>query len=547
VAKEQKEEFIKALVGFEDGCKGFYWYRAYFIAAAGIAEFKNCSIAEADEIVAQIIKWGFGCFNVEKQGWQRFLDPIEEGARAAIPETNRTKAITALVELINHSQNIKYIRNKVAKLLISIDSGNSTAIAILKESINKAPNILEDFIKIRQDENIPCQEESYLTISASDNSTDINTLIEVINEPQDENTLWQAVDSLRKIASGNTTAIIALVELLNKYQNGIILEAAVYSLGEIGLGSSTAIAALIKLIEIKLIEKSQDEKSQDEFICKLAANCLGKIGSGNLTAIDALVKLIVNSQEQDTCGLAVYNLKKILRYVQMEGVVTALNGYLSDETYENDLRRYRHYYYLIWYCAQNMPYPAFYQAWHQQEGVDKTTTSDSQSLNQANLPQSLQSAIANDPQLSQTIHLICIDSSQFIERDRPAAEIYDQMLDQNCPECDPVPKTMSALKLYWNSLKRNSHKRPVLVFYASSTEPYSEAFLTDLSKFKGAICVVTSPPTPLLRGEGSKNSSGSPSSLQGEGVRGWGSLQLFAPSQAIANLLEWLRENVGEK
>ncbi|NEQ20675.1 MAG: hypothetical protein F6K28_15840 [Microcoleus sp. SIO2G3] len=103
-----------------------------------------------------------------------------------------------------------------------------------------------------------------------------------------------------------------------------------------------------------------------------------------------------------------------------------------------------------------------------------------------------------------------------------------------------------ALKLYWNSLKRNRNKCPVLVFYASSTEPYSEAFLSDLSKFGGAICVVTSPPTPLLRGEGSKNSSGSPSSLQGEGVRGWGSLQFFPPSQAIADVVQWIREKVPE-
>ena len=121
------------------------------------------------------------------------------------------------------------------------------------------------------------------------------------------------------------------------------------------------------------------------------------------------------------------------------------------------------------------------------------------------------------------------------------------MLDQNCPECDRVPETMLALKLYWNSLKRNSNKRPVLVFYASSTDAYSEAFLIDLSKFKGEICVVTSPPTPLLRGEGSKmpseenkSSSGSPSSPWGEFFRGWGSLQLFAPSQAIADVVEWI-------
>jgi hypothetical protein len=59
-----------------------------------------------------------------------------------------------------------------------------------------------------------------------------------------------------------------------------------------------------------------------------------------------------------------------------------------------------------------------------------------------------------------------------------------------------------------------------------------------------------------LVGEGSKSSSGSPSSLQGEGVRGWGSLQLFAPSQAIAkrcceaqiaDVVKWIQEKVQEE
>ena len=74
VGKEEKEAFIKALVKFKDGCNDFYRYRAYFLAAAGIAEFKDCSLA--DEIVSQIIKWGFGYFNEEKQKWRTFLDPI---------------------------------------------------------------------------------------------------------------------------------------------------------------------------------------------------------------------------------------------------------------------------------------------------------------------------------------------------------------------------------------------------------------------------------------------------------------------------------------
>ncbi|MBP0009509.1 MAG: hypothetical protein J7526_13720, partial [Roseofilum sp. Belize Diploria] len=58
VEDEKKEQFIEALVNFEDGCgewnlekvdRGFYQYQAYFLAAVGIGEFKSCSLT--DEIV----------------------------------------------------------------------------------------------------------------------------------------------------------------------------------------------------------------------------------------------------------------------------------------------------------------------------------------------------------------------------------------------------------------------------------------------------------------------------------------------------------------
>jgi hypothetical protein len=76
---------------------------------------------------------------------------------------------------------------------------------------------------------------------------------------------------------------------------------------------------------------------------------------------------------------------------------------------------------------------------------------------------------------------------------------------------------MPALKLYWNSLRRNSDKQPVLVFYASSTEPYSEAFLTVLSKFGREICVITEQHFDHIP------------------------LKLFAPSQTIEDVMEWIR------
>ncbi|MHC5935973.1 hypothetical protein [Nostoc sp.] len=35
----------------------------------------------------------------------------------------------------------------------------------------------------------------------------------------------------------------------------------------------------------------------------------------------------------------------------------------------NDFKRFDNCYEVIWKCAQSMPYPAFYQVWHQKEKV----------------------------------------------------------------------------------------------------------------------------------------------------------------------------------
>ena len=72
VAKQQKEEFIKALVDFDDGCGDFYRYRAYFLAAEAIAHFKECSLG--DVIVGQLLKWSYVYFNQDKQDWKKFPD-----------------------------------------------------------------------------------------------------------------------------------------------------------------------------------------------------------------------------------------------------------------------------------------------------------------------------------------------------------------------------------------------------------------------------------------------------------------------------------------
>ena len=113
--------------------------------------------------------------------------------------------------------------------------------------------------------------------------------------------------------------------------------------------------------------------------------------------------------------------------------------------------------------------------------------------------------MATDTVRLDKVQLICIDGSKIIERDNPAVEIYDQMLDYHCSERpNGEPDTMPKLKLYWHWLQRHSNKLMVLVFYDSTAlKPewagFSQSLLDALNTFKGAICVVTEQPVDNLK------------------------------------------------
>jgi HEAT repeat protein len=463
---EKKEEFIQALVEFDDGCgeyraidrvrRGFYEFRAYFLAAAGVDEWKNS--CNADAIVAEIVKWSFGEFKVEQNEWVYFLYPILKEAQTGLPQTNRIKAIAALVELIGNPQLDDSTRRLAASSLGKIDPGNQKAINALLELI----------VKPQLDEDTLWQAVSSLEEIGSGNQKAIDALLELIGNPQlDDGTRSLAVYSLGKIGSGNQKAIDTLLELIGNLQlDDDTRREAAESLGEIDPGNQKAIDALVKLIGnpqlddgtrslatsslerigsgnqkaidalMELIGKPQlddstlwlaveslvkigsgnqkaidtlvgligkpqlDYSTQIQAASKLeiigsgnqkaidalvelisnpqldddtrrqAAESLGKIGSGNQKAIDVLVELIGNLLlDEDTLWQPAYSLEKILLEEQMPNVVTVLKDYLSPETYKNDLERFFHCYKVIWKCAQSMTYPAFYQAWHQQEIV----------------------------------------------------------------------------------------------------------------------------------------------------------------------------------
>jgi len=101
VIEKNKDEFIQALIEFEDNCWDFYWYRAFFLAAAGIAEFTDC--IHADEIVESLIEWA-----TENKPTSRFQETINTVAWKTLLETDRVRVINALIKvLFNDFLNLK--------------------------------------------------------------------------------------------------------------------------------------------------------------------------------------------------------------------------------------------------------------------------------------------------------------------------------------------------------------------------------------------------------------------------------------------------------
>ncbi len=128
----ERKQFIKALVGFKDGCGDFYKYRAYFLAAVGIAEFRDCILA--DEIIQQVFIWNL--LNETKE-FIKIEIPIAETARTALQETDCTRAVEVLIslerQLSTHDWWDEKHRLKVAEFLGTIASNNSNITANVVE------------------------------------------------------------------------------------------------------------------------------------------------------------------------------------------------------------------------------------------------------------------------------------------------------------------------------------------------------------------------------------------------------------------------------
>ncbi|BAY27765.1 hypothetical protein NIES2100_75900 [Calothrix sp. NIES-2100] len=405
---QSKEEFIKLLVEFNDNCMGFYSFRAYFLAAMGIVEFKNCT--QSDNIVAQLFEWSLGHSDE---------NPLSKAAMATLSEFD-------------------YVR--LSKYIDDIEKS--------------CEDDIDDYPTFMKREAINC---IYLTLFGDNcnehwkNKSDLNPINYSIEY---ENIELNAIKSLGE----SNDAIDKLLNRLYSSQNrSIILRSAL---------------SLINILADSLLMK----------------------------------KVIIG-------------LRDCLSIDQFVAIPSHGEPFVA---YENQFYRFKCSYLVLWHCAQNMHYTDFYNAWHQGKYEDEKIECQ-ETFNQIDFIQSFQAAINNDSQLSHNIHLICIDTSKFIDPDNPASKIYTTIVKAGCPKCeDGTPKTMAELQTYWELLETD--KRVVLVFYPSATNTtdevkYSDRFLSDISKFEGAICFMSNP------------------------IPNHNTLKFFPPSQPIDEIVEWLRRS----
>ncbi|AFZ28443.1 hypothetical protein Cylst_6688 (plasmid) [Cylindrospermum stagnale PCC 7417] len=207
VSRSQKEEFICALVTFNDGCRNFYWYRSLFLAALGLAEFSGFSATYA--VIALLIS----------ECCVEHISLVEEEAREILLATDHNAAIFSLTILCVLGSST-YVKYKAAYLLGQIDSGNKIAISTLTELIHDTEH-----------ESLKLTLAKKLSEISSDNLVSLNTLLDLSQTAQDNLTRRVSTYCLEKCTQHRQDIISHFIRMIKTLDDKASLLQAVHLLG----------------------------------------------------------------------------------------------------------------------------------------------------------------------------------------------------------------------------------------------------------------------------------------------------------------------------
>ena len=346
----QKQEFIDALVDFEDRCgqwdwenigKGFYEYRAYFLAASGINEFKSHPLA--NKIVNQLVNLGFGYFSHKKREWQDYIGVILGYVmiNKILTQTDKLSTIQEICSLLENPQYPESSYRRAISVLGEIGQDNYQSIAVLKRVLNKTNNpeikrqVLISLNKIESGQLSPIDSSIKTTTtipvhhkkSNPEEVDKIQHFIEVLlNEKNDNTTRMNALDKFKRASQEDSRIINALVEVIEKANDPSLRYLALHYLGKIEQGGITVTRVSMKILEnfkkededlrfkaVKSLRKSNPNNAGNNVDCLLSIlnetkdpdlyiallEALGKIGHDHPKAIATLTGILANTKDEE--------------------------------------------------------------------------------------------------------------------------------------------------------------------------------------------------------------------------------------------------------
>lgn len=361
----EKEAFIEALITFEDRCGGFYSHQAYFLAAAGLAEFPQS--VQAQPILAQLLEWRFGALPV----------PLCEGARIALLQTDRQHAIATLEGFIQVAENPFTQWQAAYTLGKTLDPGNPIAIATLIQLIDTL-----------QSETLRLQVVESLSRIAPSHSIVIRSLEEILESTQQDNIRRRAAYSLGKTNPGNPKAIATLEQIIHSVTNATLQLRAAENLATLDSQNSVATAVLNSIerrsekTNRKYQNKTTDKQDLNQLINTLEqrllnakdwanqrriAYRLATLQPGHPGAIDCLLQLLLAENTPILYKRVVDDLKEVVLKHQLADIVSQLSMLFPDANSSTSnppaITQLQECHKLLWYCAQQMSYTDFSNAW----------------------------------------------------------------------------------------------------------------------------------------------------------------------------------------
>lgn len=249
---------------------------------------------------------------------------------------------------------------------------------------------------------------------------------------------------------------------------------------------------------------SMREKTDSEYLRLKTAYALSKLTENNQLFLNELVTFIAISPDisgySSTVNQARLHLKEIASKKQMPLIVNGLKYFLSSEIYSNEFERFDSCFDVIWNCAENLPYPEFYRAWH-----NPPTTPHPEVTEQT--PHSGEPSFASPLTWESLQHLplYCLNADLLADetREREIALTLSELIwEITCPdEAPPEPATPAELRRHLKTLKRRNLLPHRAILFGSETvstptQPTPE-LIAFCQKLTGVIAVAFLTDDPL--------------------------------------------------